>query len=61
VTKKTPHAGRPARTPGAGKPPVIPGTTKGTVRQRAEADGSWNATGKAAPPLPGTRGGKGGK
>jgi hypothetical protein len=51
VGKKTPHVPRPARTPGAAKPPVIPGATSGTIRQRAHADGTWNATGKAAPSL----------
>jgi len=57
---KTPHVGRPAKTPGAAKPPVIPGATSGTIRQRAKADGVWNATGKAAPPLerPEAKGGK---
>lgn len=52
AAKKMPAAGRPQRTAGAKVPPRTPGVTGGSVRSRTSLDKPWNATGKAAPPLP---------
>lgn len=54
AAKKPKPAGRPARTPGSQQPPRTPGALDHlpSMRARAKADEPWNATGKAALPLP---------
>lgn len=51
MAKRMPAAGRPARTAGAAVPARAPGSLRGSMRARANADVTWNATGRAAPPL----------